>query len=468
MGCDVQRLCTVDQNKCAVCWDTHKCDVPTHFQEFWDFKITPALAEPRIMLRVGLLPPVAQHSSGVWCHPAGFTTGDELALGHLELVPPNDPLFWRYAEKRSRASSNEPSDPKHSKARSWWSSSTQAEAEPAKVGLPSVVGCPPPDCGLAAPVVYWRVKVNSMDCEGNVTEHPCLLQAAKSSHERTTCQSLSVLDKSAATAIYADKFNSHMAAVFYGEVGSQISHDEEQELQDGPLVRIAIPVGCVVISSLYPEILELGDNVVLFPYPPLEIQKLVFEEPGHNALENTLEIPQAFFHFVAHLSRGRQLVWDLQGCTYEDGSVILMDPCLLQRSNTGQEDTELFHRLHPECSSLCLTFVGSLRPAGKLRCSPGNSHCLTGPQCMTEGLVAWARCAESWARHNVPAAMRCKPDPDYDDETPGMIATAMNHHSMMSESNSISELQSHDYEMSPRVAHEALIVGKPKMLGRSV
>jgi len=463
LSCDVDKACAIDQ-KCAVCCETNRCDVPKQCQEFWDFNITPALLEPRIMLRVGLMPPVAPDSNGVLCHAASLNKGTELGIVQMELVPPSDPLLWRHIRKKAPASPSEASSPRQLEAKPWWSTSNQAVAQPAKARPPSVVTSPPPHCGLAAPVLYYRARVAVMDEEGNVTEHNCLLQTASSSCERTISEALSVLDRSAAVAIYAAKFNAEVAANSLCETESQKSDDayDEQELHDSPSLMIAIPVGCTVISSLSPEILGIGQSVVLFPYSAPEVQKFVYTEPP---TDNACELPQAFFHFMAYLSGGRQLVWDLQGCEYGDGSILLVDPFLLQRPYMTQDVSEFFHRLHPACSALCVAFTERLRTEHiRTDCRPGNSHCLAGSQCMTEGLVSWVRCAEAWARHNVPAAMRCRPDADYD-EAPNVAATIMSHQSMVSET-SAAEFDCDDFEMSPRIAHEALIVGKRKSLTR--
>jgi len=385
MSCDIQKACVIDPHKCAMCWDTEKCDkcdMPKRCDEFWDFNITPKLPEPIIMLRVGLLPPTSPGSRGVRCHDASFIKGVELSIMQLESVPPSDPLLERYTQKQACASSSEPYNPMHLEAMPWWSSSVQTMTEP-----------------LAAPdlYLYWRARVGIVEEEGNMTEHHCLLQAASSPCQRTTRQVLSVLDRSAAISLYAAKFNSQIAANFHGEFESQMFDNEEQKLQVGPSVQIAIPVGCMVISSSAPEVLDLGDSVILFPYAPMEIQKFVFAEPSDNALE----LPQAFFHFMAHISEGRQLVWDLQGSEYEDGSVLLVDPWLLQHPHATQESLGLLHKLHPMCNPLCLMFSERRSSQDEVCRSAGIPHCNSalhaGSRCMSEGLLAWMRCAESWA-----------------------------------------------------------------------
>merc|ERR550525_685832 len=172
-----------------------------------------------------------------------------------------------------------------------------------------------------------------------------------------------------------------MAANFHGDVESPMLGEEEQDPLDCASVQVAIPVGCMVISSLSPEVLGLGDCVIVFPYPPIAIQKFVFSKP----VDNALELPQAFFHFMAYISGGRQLVWDLQGREYEDGSVLLVDPWLVQRPHATQTDTELLRRLHPVCNSLCLMFIERLDPPSELQRSPTEQHhCINGSHCMTQ------------------------------------------------------------------------------------
>eukprot|EP00913_Durusdinium_trenchii_P030116 g28220.t1 len=106
------------------------------------------------------------------------------------------------------------------------------------------------------------------------------------------------------------------------------------------------------------------------------VKKFVFD-----GTQDFLELAQAFFHHAAFSSGGKELVCDLQGLEQEDGSLLLIDPCILRANakmtmahllkGAVREDrgfgeaaclgpispaAEIFERLHPKCAPMCKAF----------------------------------------------------------------------------------------------------------------
>merc|ERR1711920_119607 len=106
-------------------------------------------------------------------------------------------------------------------------------------------------------------------------------------------------------------------------------------------------------------------------YPSPVVKKFVFE-----GSEDFLELPQAFFHYVAWLSGGREFVADIQGMQ-DDQDVLLVDPVVLRAAkptlgdivgavvsaattdDNGQnvdKSEQRFNVWHPRCGQLCKGF----------------------------------------------------------------------------------------------------------------
>merc|ERR1719265_490915 len=93
-----------------------------------------------------------------------------------------------------------------------------------------------------------------------------------------------------------------------------------------PSIRVAAPVACEVIHSGYPSMVPVGTVCTLTPYSEKDVQKFVFD----GQTEEFLEIPQAFFHYAAFSSNGKEYVVDIQGTEDDDGSLLIVDPCILK------------------------------------------------------------------------------------------------------------------------------------------
>merc|ERR1712190_8484 len=75
-----------------------------------------------------------------------------------------------------------------------------------------------------------------------------------------------------------------------------------------------------------PDVVNAGEAVSLVAFPSPVMKKFVFEGG-----EDFLELPQAFFHYVAWLSGGREFVGDIQGMQ-DDHDVLIVDPVVLRPS----------------------------------------------------------------------------------------------------------------------------------------
>lgn len=102
----------------------------------------------------------------------------------------------------------------------------------------------------------------------------------------------------------------------------------------------------------------------LTPYQFDEVDKFVFE--GN---EKFHELPQTFFHYVAWISGGKEMVCDLQGSLSDEGELTLIDPVLIRAGTNGVWDRitcappnskmplpPLFDVLHPRCGQMCKSF----------------------------------------------------------------------------------------------------------------
>mmetsp|Transcript_50095 Transcript_50095/g.144307 ORF Transcript_50095/g.144307 Transcript_50095/m.144307 type:complete len:352 (+) Transcript_50095:92-1147(+) len=302
----------------------------------------PRTTGPRLALRVVYAPLPVEAGRG--SRPSPFAEGDEIAVASLEGVHGWDRLCWR--QERSAAGC------------SGW----------------------PPGGRFVRHRRFWGARVIASDGTDGFEEHLCMLQAGVSSTDREIEASRAIADDAKAVAAYAHRFNVHMAQA----LGQDADPDEI------PGVKVMAPVVCEVLGSAVPDIASGGETVILIPYPSPEVQKFVFE-----GQEDFLELPQAFFHFVAWASGGREFVCDLQGLEDEEG-IALVDPAMirdpaekpsvgdmlsavtgLQGADSGGPSEERFNAWHPRCGQACRSFDPQRRSAHVAK-----RHCgFSAPSC---------------------------------------------------------------------------------------
>jgi hypothetical protein len=271
-----------------------------------------------------------------------FSLTDELVVEALEKAPGFEPLTWRQARcSQQRADMNMwgTEDGGQSRKRLAW----------------------PEGHRWSTPQRYLRARIN---------RRWFLMQVAVNQEHRTMDYVRAVVEDAKDTAAYAHRFNAELARMQGAEDDTGIQDDGSM-----PLVRVCAPVGCSVLRpGLLSNLLGPGNVVVLTPYPSMEIRKFVFD-----GTEDFLELPQAFFHYVAWLSGGGECVYDLQGFEGDDGDVYLADPCIMKAARpsvanifapfvdpldvSGQQQLrdsgpseERFDMLHPRCGQLCRGF----------------------------------------------------------------------------------------------------------------
>ena len=91
---------------------------------------------------------------------------------------------------------------------------------------------------------------------------------------------------------------------------------------------------------------EEGEHVILvhaIQNPKFPWQKFVYD-----GTEEENEIAQAFFHFVYHMSGGREVVWDLQGSSY-NGVIELIDPVHMKVRGAKEKIEALDFNVAPLC-----------------------------------------------------------------------------------------------------------------------
>lgn len=216
-------------------------------------------------------------------------------------------------------------------------------------------------------------------------EHTCLLQVAASSAYRTRRYIDADLEDWRVVSEYAHRFNTHILQK--SKIYPDAETDASEKLQG---VKVSAPVGCDVLGSSLPQFIAAGDTVLLSVFDPMDVQKFVFD-----GSEEFMELPQAFFHYAAWSSGGHELVCDIQGAQEEDGSILIIDPCVLRKSPPTVADligtvapmaTNLinsaissapsdgiagrFDLLHPKCAQMCKTFDPQRR-GGQVRTACG-------------------------------------------------------------------------------------------------
>lgn len=195
-----------------------------------------------------------------------------------------------------------------------------------------------------------------------------VLQMATRAEERSEDAVKWDLEDAKSAGSYAHRFN------LYSREHAREAGEAVDEL---PCVKVAAPVACRVVKTSFPALLPVGAYCTLWPYSDPEVRKFVF-----NGCQDFVELAQAFFHHSAFSSNGKDLVCDIQGVEEEDGSLLLIDPCLLRPSKltvgallkgAAKEEKERedlavclgpvvnvaadkFDMLHPKCTSLCKAF----------------------------------------------------------------------------------------------------------------
>mmetsp|Transcript_22794 Transcript_22794/g.53704 ORF Transcript_22794/g.53704 Transcript_22794/m.53704 type:complete len:332 (+) Transcript_22794:41-1036(+) len=196
-----------------------------------------------------------------------------------------------------------------------------------------------------------------------------VLQMATRAEERTEDAVKWDLEDAKSAGSYAHRFN-----LYSREHAREAGEAVDEQL---PCVKVAAPVACRVVKTSFPALLPVGAYCTLWPYSDPEVRKFVF-----NGCQDFVELAQAFFHHSAFSSNGKELVCDIQGVEEEDGSLLLIDPCILRPSKltvgallkgAAKEDKEReelavclgpvvnvaadkFDMLHPKCTSLCKAF----------------------------------------------------------------------------------------------------------------
>mmetsp|Transcript_18975 Transcript_18975/g.59659 ORF Transcript_18975/g.59659 Transcript_18975/m.59659 type:complete len:349 (+) Transcript_18975:127-1173(+) len=291
---------------------------------------------PQLALRIAYSP--IEESLGARLSP--FAAGDEIAVMHMERVKGWDPLSWRQERSAKQRAAID-------------SASSLAWPEGPR---------------FSAAQRFWGAKVVASDGSGGFEEHWCMLQIAVSPKDRGMDSVKPIIDDAKEVASYAHRFNMQTARAC----------GAEDEPAEAPGVRVCAPVGCYVLGSAVPELAQPGEAVSLSVYPAPTVKKFVFE-----GAEDFVELPQAFFHYVAWLSGGKESVGDLQG-VQDDQDVVLVDPVMLRApkpgigdllgtlaSSGGQDDgakqlsveQHRFDLWHPRCGQLCRAFDPQRRTA---------------------------------------------------------------------------------------------------------
>eukprot|EP00933_Yihiella_yeosuensis_P080536 TRINITY_DN93988_c0_g1_i1.p1 TRINITY_DN93988_c0_g1~~TRINITY_DN93988_c0_g1_i1.p1 ORF type:complete len:350 (+),score=68.21 TRINITY_DN93988_c0_g1_i1:56-1105(+) len=289
------------------------------------------ISKPQLALRVAYAP--IEDSLGASRSP--FSEGDEVAIAKIMRVPQWEALNWRQ-ERTAK----------------------QHAAMDGKRNWPG-----PEESRFSTPQRFWGAKVVASDGKGGFEEHWCLLQVALATPDRDMDKVRHIVEDAGHVASYAHRFNSHVV---------RTCGDGNPEAV--PSIRVAAPVACFVLNSGLEEIANPGEAVTITPLSSNQIRKMVFEGG-----EDFLELPQAFFHYVAWTSGGKEMVADLQGI-HDNEDIVLVDPCILRHCpptvvdllstlTPGDMDTvadpsmDRFNLWHPRCGQICKSFDPQRRTA---------------------------------------------------------------------------------------------------------
>jgi len=314
---------------------------------------------PYFRLRVDWNPIRASEAARV----CPFSLTDEVVVEALDLCGPRgwQPLQWRherYKQEKAKSSKWSPDD-----------STSGASKMPEGS----------------------RFRIPKRFARARIEKQWYLMQVALAVEDRTMTNVKADIIDSRDAAIFAQRFNHHLRQKMAesGEIQIGVDHDSV------PSVQICAPIGCCVLETALPQMAGSvhGEVVTLTPYPSHEVTKFVFD-----GTEEFLELPQAFFHYVAWATGGREMVYDLQGVEYEEAKVLLVDPCVLRMQRPGVRDLlapmvqhrdmsrnsrsseisypydtdalqERFDQLHRQCGPLCKIFDPDCRgPRGRKVC----------------------------------------------------------------------------------------------------
>lgn len=305
-------------------------------------------AGPQLALRIAYAP--IEESLGA--KPSIFGAGDEIAVVELKKVKGWEPLGWRQERSAKQHAAMD-----NGNKMSW-----------------------PQGPRFSIAQRFWCAKVVSSDGRGGFDEHWCMLQVAVSPKDRQMENVKAGVEDAKDVASYAHRFN------------MQTARTCDADPESVPGVRVATPVAAFVIGSAVPDVASPGEAVSVAMYPAPTVKKFVFDGG-----EDFLELPQAFFHYCAWVSGGREFVGDIQGLQ-DDSDVILVDPVVLRATkpsigdllgvlvpSTDQpgdnsQDSMRFDVWHPRCGQLCQGFDPSRRSVN------GRRHCgLSLPNCGVGG-----------------------------------------------------------------------------------
>lgn len=272
---------------------------------------------------------------------SGFSVGDEVFVARLETAPGLEPLSFRFREHERQS----------------WPSSHRFQSSRRS----------------------WHV-----NAVGSAGHRPCVLQMSIMPALRSLENATLDIDDAKDAISYASRFNLYQ-------------QQQQQKAEWGelpPCIKVAAPVACTVLHSAFPSMVPVGTACTLIPYPLMEVNKYVFD-----GTEDFLEWPQAFFHYAAYVSNGKQMVCDIQGGELDSGDILLVDPCILRTEMLNVSDlvhvvatsagaqavsavtsdrggtsattafagptTDRFDRLHPRCAQVCRGFDPQRRSVKK-------------------------------------------------------------------------------------------------------
>lgn len=324
---------------------TSSCQGTCH--RFWDFGIQPGA--PPLAVRVTQ---VSFDEGLCGANVVWHRMGEELAIKAVDHMDSLDPLRWRF--ERSVSSME-----LRGKAGNM---STISSAPPTRKRIIRW----PDTYRFIVPRRFWQVVIEVYDVDtGVLQEQKCLLEVASCSRDRTNENTSQNAQDAADVATYAHLFNTHILQKGKTSRGEPL-----------PKIRVAMPVGCEVLASAMPHLVAAGDSVTLWPYPFKDVTKYIFE-----GLEDFCEVPQAFFHFAATTSGGREFICDIQGTCDAHGDIVIVDPCVLRAprktislmlstllgsskrvknrnpSVPPHAHIDWLEALHPKCGELCSAFA---------------------------------------------------------------------------------------------------------------
>eukprot|EP00930_Biecheleria_cincta_P098302 TRINITY_DN89973_c0_g1_i1.p1 TRINITY_DN89973_c0_g1~~TRINITY_DN89973_c0_g1_i1.p1 ORF type:complete len:374 (-),score=65.63 TRINITY_DN89973_c0_g1_i1:49-1125(-) len=310
---------------------------------------------PVAALRVVVMPKVSASSSGA--RHTGFELDDEVAVQRMEVVPGLEPLSWRR---------------NFSVAAGMGSSLDEADILAARKGYSRASSSSPP--WLTAELSQqrrhsWRTRILACHPErpDEFVEHQCLMQVPVDPEMRTVESFAQDLKDACVASSYAHQFNLQLTRLRALKELQERNNADVTKIEVG--VQVCVPVICEVLGSSMPHFVSTGDFVLVSLLESEQVRKFVF-----NGEEPFEEMPQAFFHFVASTSSGKELCWDLQGYREpRSGITLLTSPSVKELPaasvgdlfssvapgavpSPGLKLAQQFNVLHPRCTAVCEAF----------------------------------------------------------------------------------------------------------------